>query len=411
MSLLIQNARIADQASAYNGKTVDIFIEKNKISSIGNDLQVNANQTIDIKGKTLMPGWVSLMADYADPGYEHRETITSGLNSAKVGGFTDVILMPNTMPSLSSKVAIDYIMTAAKFHDVGVYPLGSLSKQIEGKEIAEMMEMRDAGAVAFTDGWKPMQHAGLLLKSLEYIKAFDGVAIQIPILAALSDGFMNESEMSVSLGMQSIPTIAETIILKRDIDLLRYTDSRIHFSGISTAESVQIIRDAKAEGLKVTCSVTPYHLLYTEADLATYNSLYKVNPPLRSEADRQALIAGLQDGTIDCIATQHKPHDWDEKVKEFEYTKFGMATQDVCYAMLVKANLGLSDTMLSKVLSTNIRSIFGLPTITVEAGADARFTIIDPTQSYKLSGDAIQTMAYNLPFKNENIVGRATTTL
>src|SRR5690606_4103937 len=286
----------------------------------------------------VSPGWVDVLADYCDPGYEHKETIESGLNAAAAGGFADVLITPNTYPVIGSKSVLDYVKKKSAYHKVNLQVIGALSKQAEGKELAEMIDMQRAGALAFSDGWKPVQDAGLMLKALEYVKAFKGIIIQVPVEAALSaGGLMHEGELSVKLGMPGIPAMAEHIMVYRDLELLRYTKSRLHFSGVSTLAALDLIRQAKKENLDVSCSVTPYHLLFTDEAVQKYESVFKVSPPLRNEAERKALIKAVMDGTIDCIATHHRPQDWDGKAKEFEYAGYGMIGQETCLPMLLAA--------------------------------------------------------------------------
>jgi dihydroorotase len=290
---------------------------------------------------------------------------------------------------------------------VKLHVMGAVSQQIEGKTLAEMMEMYDAVAVAFSDGWKPIQNAGLLQKALEYVKAFEGVVVQLPLMASLADGLMNEGVHSVQYGMPGIPNIAETLLVHRDIELARYTQSKLHISGITTAESLSLIKKAKKEGVQVTCSVTPYHLLFTDEALKQYNSLFKVDPPLRTEKDRKALIKGLEDGSIDCIAVHHKPQDWDAKVKEFEYAKSGMASMDVAWPMLLAAAPNVSGERWVDLLANNIADIFNLPKTTIEEGAAGVWTLFDTDTQWTLNKNTVKSRAYNIPLINTEVKGKA----
>lgn len=406
-SMLIKNVSIADPDSGFNGKVLDIYIEKGIIKKIGKQLKEKALQVIEAKGKYLSPSWISLMADFAEPGYEHRETIDSGLNAAANGGFGQVILVPNTDPGIANKSTVEFVQQRAAGHKVRLNVLGAISQKLEGKNLAEMMEMYHAGAKAFSDGWKPVQNAGLLQKALEYVKAFDGLVVQLPLMASLADGLMNEGENSVKFGMPGIPNIAESLFVHRDIELARYTGSKLHISGITTADSLALVKKAKKEGVQVSCSVTPYHLLFTDAELISYNSLFKVDPPLRTEKDRKALIKALEDGTIDCIAIHHKPQDWDAKVKEFEYATSGMAAMELAWPMLLKAAPNVSAERWADLCSNNIARIFKLDKVTVEEGAVANFTLFDTTTTWTLNKEAAQSMAYNIPLLGTELKGKA----
>ena len=288
-----------------------------------------------------------------------------------------------------------------------MHPLGVITNNAEGKTLAEMMDMHSNGALAFTDGWKPVQNAGLMLKALEYVRAFDGILLQLPVDAALSEGgLMHEGPVSTQLGMAGIPSMAESLMIHRDIELLRYTGSKLHITGVSTAEGVEMIRSAKAEGLNITCSVTPYHLALTDESLNTYSSLYKVSPPLRTEADRQALIAGLNDGTIDCIASHHRPQEWDAKEKEFEYAADGMNLQEITFQVILTA-LGkdIDPAKLVAALSTNPRKIFGLPAANINEGDSAELTIFTTGTPFTLQADNIKSASRNNPFIGKELTG------
>lgn len=406
MSLLIKNAIIADPHSPFNGKKNDIFIEEGIIHSIGKNIKHTAGEVIEGKDLYVSPGWVDILADYCDPGYEHKETIATGLAAAAAGGFTDVCIVPNTSPVIGTKPVLEYVQGKAKGNKVNLHVLGAVSRNVEGKELAEMLDMHHSGAIAFSDGWHPVQNAQLLLKALEYVKAFNGIIIQLPLHATLSSGgLMNEGVNSVKLGMSGIPAMAESLMVHRDIELARYTGSRIHFSGITTAESLSLIKGAKKKGVQVSCSVTPYHLLFTDDVLASYDSLYKVEPPLRTEADRKALLKGLEDGTIDCVASHHRPQDWDAKTKEFEYTQPGMAAQEVCWSMLLKAAPNITAERWAALLSVNPRKILHLPERTIEKGAEACITVFDRGSTRTLKAIYKKTKGVNIPLLEETLEG------
>jgi dihydroorotase len=410
--LLLRQVIVMDTHSPHHGLAADVLIADGVIRDIALNLEV-ADQNISVYQPSdesvlhLSPGFVDLFTDYREPGFEQKETIATGLATAARGGFTDVFLLPNTNPVVDGRAGVQYALQRAGGNEVRLHPLGAVSQNIEGKSLAEMMDMRAHGAIAFTDGWKPVQSSGLMLKALEYVRAFDGIVIQMPTDYALAGGgLMHEGSSSTRLGMPGIPTLAESLMAHRDIELTRYTGSRLHITGISSAESVALIRQAKGEGLNVTCSVTPYHLLLTDEILNTYDSAYKVTPPLRTEADRQALIAGLADGTIDCIASHHRPQDWDAKAKEFEYAGEGMALQEITFSLVMQAVGDTADLdRIVDALTTAPRRIFGLQEISVVKGSKAAFTLFSPDASYFFSKESSPSLAYNNPFEGTALKG------
>jgi len=270
-----------------------------------------------------------------------------------------------------------------------------------------MLDMHSNGAIAFTDGWKPVQNASLMLKALEYAKSFDGVLLEIPLDASLAaGGLMHEGAISTKLGMAGIPVLAETILIYRDLELLRYTQSKLHITGVSTAEGLAMIRAAKKEGLNVTCSVTPYHLALTDEALTTYNSVYKVTPVLRSERDRKALIEGLKDGTVDCIASHHRPQEWDSKAKEFEYAGEGMNIQEIAFNIVVEAvGTEVSVERLIDAFTSRPRKIFGLPANGLEKGGKS-FTLFTTEGTTQFAADRVQSTSRNNPYIGKELKGK-----
>ena len=425
MAVLLRQATVIDPSSPHHDSTVDILFDGGMIKDIAPKLEISdehfpkenviSAERAPTKSNDLQQnptlcvsaGWVDLFADYREPGYEQKETIDTGLATAAAGGFTDVMLLPNTQPVTDGRSGVLYALQQSRGADVRLHPLGAISQGIDGKALAEMMDMHAQGAVAFTDGWKPVQSSGLMMKALEYVKALDGIVIQLPVDNALaSGGLMHEGIQSTRLGMPGIPSLAESLMVQRDIELTRYTGSRLHITGVSSAESVALIRAAKADGLDITCSVTPYHLLLTDEALQTYDSAYKVSPPLRTEADRQALIAGLADGTIDCITSHHRPQDWDAKAKEFEYAGEGMAVQEIVFS-LVRTAVG--DTVpLSRIidaLSGSPRRIFRLPEASIKKGLVASCTVFAPEASYMFEAESTPSLSRNNPFGGTALKG------
>lgn len=406
--MYIRNASIIEPGSPRHQTVADVLVDNGIIKKIGSFAAPKNATVVAGEGLCISPGWVDILADYCEPGYEQKETITTGLAAAASGGYTQVLLAPGTSPVLDSKAGISYVLGRAAGNIVGLHPVGCATRNGEGKELAEMLDMRANGAVAFSDGWKPVQNAGLVLKTLEYLKAFDGLLIQLPVDASLAaGGLMNEGETSTQLGMAGIPALAETLMVHREIELVRYTGSRLHLTGITTAASVAMVRSAKQDGLQVTCSATPYHLVLNDTMLRGYSSDYKVSPPLRSEADRLALVAGLADGTIDCIASHHRPHEWDAKTKEYEYAANGMAIQELTFSVLW--NTLQNEVPLERLidaLAIRPAVIFGLAKATIEAGSAASLTVFSTVQSSLLPVGKGASQGQNNPFAGKQLVGK-----
>jgi dihydroorotase len=354
---------------------------------------------VEGSGLHVSPGFTDIFSHFCDPGLEYKETLESGAAAAAAGGYCRVLVLPNTQPAVHNKAQVEYIVQKSKSLPVTVLPLGAISKNCEGKDLAEMYDMRQSGAVAFSDGTHPVQNSQVLTKALQYVKAFDGVIVQVPDEVALSkNGLMHEGITSTQLGLPGKPALAETLLLNRDIELLRYTGSKLHVTGISTAASIELVRRAKKEGLQLTCSVTPYHLTFCDEDLVNYDTNLKVNPPLRTRADMEALKAAVLDGTIDCIASHHQPHEYDSKVCEFEYAKYGMEGLESCVGAVKKAIPSLSNDQLVNLFAVNPAVIFRLELPLIAIGADAMLTVWYPQQSWTFETGDIRSQSHNNAF-------------
>ena len=412
MKILLRKVLIADTQSPYNGLVKNIFIVDGKIVAVDDDVTHEAEIIFEQENAIASPGWVDTFANFSDPGFEFKETLASGALAAQFGGFTQVFVLPNTKPIIQSKTQIEYIIQQAKNTAVVIHPLGAITKNIEGKELAEMYEMKASGAIAFTDGLHPVQTSGLLLKALQYIKAFDGTIIQIPIDTSIGQyGLMNEGIISTQLGLPGIPIMAEELMVARDIKLSRYTDSKLHFTAVSSPKSLEYIQRAKDAGLKVTCSVTPYHLFFCDEDLQDYDTNLKVNPPLRTRNDMLALREAVVNETIDCIASHHLPQDWDNKTCEFEYAKNGMIGLQTSFAAIQTILPQLSNDKLVKLFSTNARSIFYLENNIIVEGAIAELTLFNRNQNSTLTKENNKSKSFNTPFANKQLNGKVLGTI
>jgi dihydroorotase len=402
MNVLIRQATIADPRSVWNGQQADILIENGRIVQIGTGIETGNHQIIEEPNLVASPGFTDVFSHFGDPGLEFKEILETGAEAAKAGGYTRVLAMPNTKPVIHSKSQVEYIVQKSKNLPIQVLPIGAISQHCEGKDLAEMYDMHASGAVAFSDGLHPVQNSQVLLKALQYVKSFNGVIIQVPDEQNLSrTGLVNEGIISTQLGLPGKPTLAETLMLARDIEILRYTGSKLHVTGISTAASVELVRRAKNDGLNLTCSVTPYHLWFSDEDLAEYDTNLKVNPPLRTPADREALRAAVLDGTVDCIASHHQPHEWDSKVCEFEYARYGMEGLESCFAATASVLPQLSAQKLAELFSINPATIFGLDLPAIKEGEKIDLTLFSRGANNIFTEDKIKSRSKNNAFTNK----------
>ncbi len=407
MDILIKQAHIVNPLSSHNGSVKDIFIKNGIIKKIEENISEAADKLINEPNLHVSSGWVDIFSNFCDPGYEFKETLETGANAAAAGGFTDVFAIPNTKPAIDTKSQVEYIRQKSKSLPVNILPIGAVTKNTDGKDLAEMYDMQSSGAAAFSDGIHPIQSAGLLLKALQYVKAFNGIIIQIPDDKTIgSGGLMNEGIISTQLGLPGKPMMAEELMIARDIKLARYTNSKIHFTGVTSPKSLEYIRRAKDSGLFVTCSVTPYHLFFSDEDLTSYDTNLKVYPPLRTKSDIISLKNAVIDGTVDCIATHHLPHEYDSKVLEFEYAKYGMIGLETCYAVLNTILPELNSERIVELLSTNARKIFGMDHFSFNEGETCSITLFDPATENVLTEKRLQSKSKNTPFIGKQLKGK-----
>jgi dihydroorotase len=407
MKLLIKQALIVDPHSPFNGQIADIFIENGQINRIAKQITDKADKEIAAENLHVSPGWVDVFANFSDPGYEFKETLETGAAAAAAGGYTDVFVIPNTKPVIHDKPGVEYIIQKSKYLPVNIHPLGAVTKNTEGKELAEMYDMKAAGAVAFSDGLNSVQSAGLLVKALQYVKPFEGIVIQLPDDKSIQPhGLMNEGIISTQLGLPGKPAMAEELVVARDIKLARYAESKLHFTGVSTKKSLEYIKRGKDSGIAVSCSVTPHHLFFCDEDLTGYDTNLKVNPPLRTKEERESLKKAVEDGTVDCIASHHLPHETDSKVREFEYAKYGMTGLETAFAVVTTTLPNLSAHRLVELLSLNPRRVFQMQPATVKEGATAVLTLFDPKLQWEFYAEGSKSKSKNSPFNGRKLRGK-----
>jgi dihydroorotase len=405
MKVLIKHANIICSSSAHHGQVKDIFLHNGIIEKIADQISEKVDQIIEHPGLHVSIGWMDLFAHFNDPGMEHKETLESGARAAAAGGFTDVLILPNTAPGISSKSVVEYIRQKAATLPVNILPIGSLTKNNEGKALTEMYDMFASGAVAFSDGTESVQSPGLLLKALQYVLPIEACIIQVPDDKSVSGhGLMNEGIVSTQLGLPGKPAIAEELMIARDIELLKYSKSRLHITGVSTRRGIELIKAAKKEGWQLTCSVTPAHLLFCDEDLQGYDSNLKLNPPLRTRADRDALREAFEQGAIDAIASHHLPQHWDDKTCEFEYARYGSTSLETVFAVARLYQQNISD--LIYLMTVAPRNIVGIPVPTIEEGANACLTLFSPDEAVLFDENNTRSISRNNAFAGQQLKGK-----
>lgn len=416
--LLIKNGRVIDPANQLD-KKCDVLIVEGKIADLGNfngAVEKSVGRVIDAAGKLVTPGLIDMHVHFREPGDEEEETITSGSAAAVAAGFTSVVCMPNTNPAIESETDVEYVhrkgRQARKTH---VYVMGAITKKREGVELAEMGMMAEAGARGFTDDGHGVQDPAVMLRALKYAKMFDIVIAQhCEDDAYAGAGVMNAGYYATILGLPGIDPLAEEAMLWRDIQLIRKTEVRYHAQHISTAGSVELIRQAKKDSLPITCEVTPHHLLLTEECCADYDTNYKVNPPLRGQKDVEALKAAFAEGLIDALATDHAPHLQSEKELEFLSAPFGIASLECALALYVKALIEpkiLDWPGLIRLMTVNPAGIIGIDRGTLGRGKQADVTILDPEAEWEIDVKQFLSKSRNCPYHGWKVKGKVETTI
>lgn len=413
--ILLKGGRVIDPSRGYD-MVGDVLIDGGVIAAVSESIAAEDAEVIDVSKKIVAPGLIDIHCHLREPGFERKETIATGTMAAAAGGFTSVMAMPNTNPVADNPAAMHYVKNKGEQEGhVHVYPIGAITKGSQGKELAEMASMVEAGAVAFSDDGRPVENSRIMRLALEYSLIFD-----LPIIAheedldLVDEGDMHEGYMSTVLGLRGIPRAAEETMIARDIILARQTKAHLHVAHVSTANGVEMIRKAKREGLNVTAEVTPHHLTLTDEAVKTYDTNTKVNPPLREQSDVEALIQGLKEGIIDCVATDHAPHTIEDKVIEFHFAANGISGFETALPLmwhyLVHSGKFTPMEML-RMMSTRPAEIMKLPGGTLQEGAPADIVVIDETLEKTVDGKSFYSKGKNTPYEGVSLKGWPVMTL
>ncbi|MCK5814840.1 MAG: dihydroorotase [Flavobacteriaceae bacterium] len=406
MNLLIKSATIVDTSSPHNGKKRDVLIENGIISKIAATIKTKKGlKEISLDNLHISSGWFDTSVCLGEPGYEERETIDNGLKTAAKSGFTAIAVNPNTNPKIDNKAAVEFLINKANSSAVELLPIGNLTKNAEGIEMAELFDMKNSGAIAFGDYNKPIKDANLMKVVLLYAQNFDGLVLNFPQDNSIArDGLANEGENSTLLGLKGIPALAEELQISRDLFLLEYTGGKLHIPTISTSKSVKLIAEAKKKGLDVTCSVSAHHLTLTDKELHGFNGNVKVNPPLRTSKDVKDLLKGVLNGTIDIITSDHNPIDIEHKKVEFNNVKSGTIGLESLFGALVDK---LDLNVLIESITTNPRNRFGLKSTSLQEGEKANITFFNPNTTYNFTEKNIHSTSKNSIFLGKEMNGEA----
>lgn len=416
MGLLIKGGRVVDPARMVSDGPVDVLVDGGRIAALAPDLQAQGHQVIDAAGLIVAPGLVDMHVHLRDPGHTHKEDIQTGTRAAVRGGFSGVACMANTTPPVDHPVVVEYIRSRAR--EVGachVYPIGAITKGLQGLELAPLAGMASAGAVAFSDDGVAVKDAGLLRRAMRYA-TMTGLSIieHCEDLSISGGGAMHEGAHAAALGLAGIPSAGEDTIVARDLLLAESTGARLHIAHVSTAAAVRMVRDAKLRGVKVTAEVTPHHLVLTDADVGEYDTNRKMNPPLRGPEDVAALHEGLADGTIDAIVTDHAPHTLEEKLVEFDRAPFGVVGLETALAIilthLVRPGIITLEQAL-RCMSTRPAEILGVAGGRIEEGAPADLVVIDPGRRWTVRSEEFASRSRNTPFEGWDLEGKAVLTI
>jgi len=406
MKVLIQSATISDSGSPFHQKQKNVLIQGGRIIEIGGKTG-SGDKVIDGEGMILSTGWVDIGTYVGDPGLEQKEDLESVAKAAAAGGFTEIAILPNTVPAIQTKNEVNYILKGNGQRLVQIYPMGAVTLKNQGEELTEMIDLNAAGAIAFTDGLKTIWNTDILLKSLQYLQKFDGLLINHATDIWLNMfGQMNEGPNSTKLGLKGMPTIAEDVAVKRDLELITYAGGRLHFSRVSSSRALESIRAAKKKKLNVTCDIAAYQALLDDSLLDDFDTNYKVNPPLRDKTELTAMINALKDGTIDVLVTGHLPQDAESKVVEFDHADFGMINLQTFASQVSVLSKHVDIHELVEKFTRTPRTLLKLEHPTIEKDARANLTLFDPNEKWVFNESSNLSRSQNSPWLGKEIQGK-----
>lgn len=403
--VILKQAKIIDPSSPFHHQTMDLKIENGTITQIDKEITTTSGfEVVNVPNLHVSKGWMDSSVSFGEPGYEDRETIENGLQVAAKSGFTAVALQPNSNPTIDNQSQVRFVLDRAKHQATTLYPIGALTKGSEGTDLAELFDMKNAGAIAFGDYKKALQNANLQKIALQYVQDFDGILIAFCQDSTLKgSGIANEGAMSTKLGLKGIPALAEELHVARNLFLLEYTGGKMHIPTISTQGSIQLIKEAKAKGIQVTCSVAVHNLVFNDEMLMGFDSRYKVLPPLREEATRKALIAAVSDGTIDCITSDHNPLDIELKKLEFDLAKDGTIGLESAFGALLTV-LPL-EVIINKLTASKL--IFNIENASIAIGNKADISLFTTTDNWIFEKENILSKSKNSAFLGQKMQGKA----
>ena len=408
MSLLLNSVTVSDTTSKYFNSKVNILIDsKGYVKKISkNKISDKVKKVVDLEGLFISESWFDFNANFCDPGYEYKENLKSGVHVAINSGFLDVLITPNTNPIIQTKADVSYIQEKSLNNFCKIHPSAAISKNFNGKDLNDIIDLHNSGVKAFTNSYSCKESSEMIMNSLLYLNQIDTLLLTKPKDRSFSDGVVNNGYYSNTVGLKGIPRISESIAVERDLSILEYVGGKIHFSGISTKESVSIIRDAKTKKLNVTCDVPIHNLILDDSNVVSFDPNYKVDPPLRTKDDIDALIGGINDGTIDIIASHHEPQDIDTKKCEFEKANFGVISLQTFFSNIVQLSRKIPLENLIKTFSTNPKKILGVETYSVVEGSKASFTVFDPDGSWDYNENSNLSKSINSPWLNWSLKGK-----